>query len=119
MVAVDNREDDPKNNSGVDAGALASVPLLGSLISHECDHSFISLLPLARIFDIYYQGDPLSPTIFNVLVDNFRKRVRIICRIFQVVWKFWCQMRRLGPMLREQLVGGDGSSGQQGGRPEK
>ena len=60
---------------------------------------------------IYHQGDPLSPTIFNMVVDNVGKTVGMLCRFCRVVKTFWCQMRNPGPMLGRQPVGGGGGGG--------
>ena len=60
-------------------------------VSASIDYSSLSLC----IFDIYYQGDPLSPTIFNIVVDNIGQRVRIIYCLCRMVGKFLYQMRRI------------------------
>ena len=73
-------------------------------------------LPSLRIVAIYIQGDPLSPTTLNVVVDNVCKTVGMLCHLCHVVRTFWCRRRRLGPMLGRKLAGGGGGGRRQGGR---
>ena len=42
------------------------------------------------IFTVYHKGNPMYPTLFNVVVYNVGQRVEMICRLCCVIGKFRC-----------------------------